>query len=622
MQRYIESRPKTKDKNSSVEAELNELIKKLDDSRLVALNVLSDAELTQGRSLLSHAPKSLWRSDESKARLNKWHAALAMHKLVPFEIWRIIFLFSIDPSNPPTVRYPPSTDPAKSWPWPLRSVCQVWRAVALREDIFRHTLEIDLQRGRPASDIISFFKPLIPTRVPLAIFFRGGNSNHDNLRVLNDLIVPYLPHARELHLEHIHLSAVYLLFRMGPGRLSLLKVLTLWCLPAPHAVDISRDAYNSLGTSDLLRKLPLRAIKPGGFLGTLPLHYMCSRHTTHLNLSCLEVSLQEIAVALQQCPLLITLITRVNFNPIMPPPISCMHLRQLQRLGLVGNLPPLAHLLTFSIPWDRVLVLDLGDTTNIRYHNLIALLQRCPRLTRLDVMVSYVDNATSLPNPGTASLPHLTSLYLDSQFGCSVLQYLHVPKLQRLDITANYVPFGPMQLLMAQSRCKLQVFQCRNGFSDANVDFVAHLRETRTCTTPLLELTREVIQGMKTGVLFPRIISLACFVAGDDLKDFVDMLHYRVMRRDRRQHALGTLRLVHVSSDAKKLLTGKCVKEAEALNREHGTLIRVVGMVDRVKENVSKQNLLLPPWPDDRRLGKILKDEIFEATVHPFVYIG
>ncbi|KAF5378296.1 hypothetical protein D9615_008773 [Tricholomella constricta] len=164
----------------------DELIKKLDDDALVNLNVLGPRERARGRELLLKASKSNCKEDG--ARLKKWRAALATHKLLPFEILREIFLFSMSAQDVPPVTFPATTS---AWPWALRSVCYVWRQVAIKETYFWHQHSINLN-GLRADKVIDFFKHLIPSKGLLVIKFHGSGSYEDTTRALRELVIPHI----------------------------------------------------------------------------------------------------------------------------------------------------------------------------------------------------------------------------------------------------------------------------------------------------------------------------------------------------------------------------------------------------------------------------------------------
>ncbi|RDB16388.1 hypothetical protein Hypma_002947 [Hypsizygus marmoreus] len=296
-------------------------------------SILSDREILAAKSLLSETlseverldlemartPKRLdnlvAQQDEAAARAEKIRIAIAPHKRVPPEILAEIFAHTVEGESltlPLRAQY--------SWPWPLRSVCSLWRRVAISERRLWSSIEIRTQDWSNNLGVrlyiclyhlrLQFPTGTGPSKLKLDI--SGSDTrldpNAEPPHPIIDLLSPLLPFLRELYLI-LPLSWCFALFEASALNLALVETLSLdWGATDINDSDDTSDLEDVLAASSAfsaapgLRKLQIRNISYFEVLNNAPFPWA---QLTELDLSKAMLTMMSALNILRQCTQLV-----------------------------------------------------------------------------------------------------------------------------------------------------------------------------------------------------------------------------------------------------------------------------------------------------------------------------
>ncbi|KAG5635824.1 hypothetical protein H0H81_010011 [Sphagnurus paluster] len=532
----------------------SELIRKLEkDAWRTNEEVLSDAERVRGKQLLMAAERQLndlalgpatsrrAKQDPRVVTVTKWRATLAAQRLLPYEILREIFLFSVAPYGAPALTFPHCTT---TTPWTLRSVCARWRQIVLqlKELWGRHYIKLE---GHTASKVVRFFKHVIPPQGYLFMEFTGTTSREDCALAIRELVIPNLSRTYALALSKLPISALDGLLNVPAGQFSRMVKFTL-VLNNPTGQE---DPYlnQRLAGTQIIRSSPhLQSLVLGGF-------YSHSIHAPPATLSALDISglqsftVQEAYAMLKNVPRLQTLGISLT-GPGIPnaPPI----LPYLHTVKLKYAVPDLAF--TLPIPWRNLSHLDLKEATELGPNKLLVLLQRINApLISLSVTVNARTDQNI--NPPTVIMPRLQALDIATEFG-GILTFLVVRSLATLRICCNYLPASQVVDMIGRSGCRLLEFVHTkklppNSWSAGGEPRVISLLEAMPYLhhfiVPKIELRAQTMHRIARGTLVPHVRALEFFAFGSELDNLLDLVE---SRRPQPGSRLGTLYKVKVTT--------------------------------------------------------------------------
>ncbi|RDB16387.1 hypothetical protein Hypma_002946 [Hypsizygus marmoreus] len=294
--------------------------------------ILSDQEIWVAKSLLSetlkdvehlnleitHAPEILddlvIRRDEEVARADKIRIVIAPHKRVPPEILSEIFAQTIE--GIPLML--PLRFKWTRWPWPLRSVCSLWRRIAISDRRLWDSIEVSIWDWSP-----SLGHRLSQTLTQIWLPFRAGVGpsklkidvdgeacvDQNIIHPITYLLFPFLPSLRKLYLQ-LPLSWCLALLDAPALNLTHLETLSLECTVDDCVIDHPGcsifgeclTATDVFSMSPSLRKLRIRDISYLESFDNGPFPWA---QLTDLDLSQAETKTVEAIRILQQCTQLV-----------------------------------------------------------------------------------------------------------------------------------------------------------------------------------------------------------------------------------------------------------------------------------------------------------------------------
>ncbi|KNZ74762.1 hypothetical protein J132_06303 [Termitomyces sp. J132] len=481
---------------------------------------------------------------------------------LPPEVLENIFSHSVSQSD--SISFPAN---GSQWPWPLLSVNKQWQAVAIAHPDLWRRHEVTISRRltpHEASQVINYharlIKPSNRTRLSIGL---SCASNTYSTEAISKVIKPNASSIVELRLDFVPFTALASLLNSHkvikfPKIASVEMNFSVWKTDE----DLADQFVDSgMFKSPTLRNLALYNSRYDPvLLDTLldPQSFAWS-HLTSLTLHWLDLNvLYEV---LCRCRSLLyfsgsNILQFLEGTPSHENHEGCRPER-LRSVTLANRLPPPLLLLRMPIPWEGLVVLDLGGREMYINETLI-LLQRCHNLQGLSAEV-HIPRTPGALNLFQVHLPYLSSVRLDLEDGlllrCLVvpsLTSLHINQLDRREISAPPFVFPGEEIIqmLTQSRCQLVEFQRRRrhfyveeppaldpGPQDllywpftaiqTLVSF-GMSKNARFFIVAGLVLQRPFLESVLMGKLFPYLEGLECAVEPQDVEIFIHIAENRI----------------------------------------------------------------------------------------------
>lgn len=456
------------------------------------------------------------------------------------------------------------------WPWPLLSVNKQWQAVARANPELWSKHEVAISRRLTpyeASQVINrhakLIKPRNGTKLSIALSCASKDYSAEAVR---KIIKPNATSIAELRLDFVPFTALAELFNSYYEVTKFTRIASLEMNFSVWKTDerlaglfVDRGIFRT----PTLRNLVLFNSRYDPVLMGILLNPQSFgwKHLTSLTLHWLSIgALREV---LCQCDSLIYF-TGSNILHSMedipsPEYHERYHLRRLRSVTLSNRIPPPDMLLHIPIPWETLIVLDLGGRETY-INDMLTILERCHNLRGLSAEVHKPRIPRTL-NVFRVYLPYLWSLRLDLEDGlllrCLVvpnLTSLHVNQLDKHVVSSPPIFFPGEEVLemLAQSKCTLVEFQRRRRhFYDEDPpaldpgpqDFLywpfatvqtlisyGMSRNARFFIVAGLVLQRSFLEAILRGKYLPHVEGLEFAVEPQDLEIFMRTIEDRVQQ--------------------------------------------------------------------------------------------
>ncbi|KAF8059236.1 hypothetical protein FPV67DRAFT_1518873 [Lyophyllum atratum] len=510
---------------------------------------LSDREYKQARTLISDTekvvisldqeiPRLIAKREEVAERLSRFRFATAPYKRLPVEVLSDIFVWTLD--GQPVVFPPVDCSDA---PWVLRQICSSWRHVALNEPRLWNDVRITIPAAHPRLPLmVNFLHSIISPTGPLSIFLKR-NIDTTPERVVDDLIIPHIPRIKNLNL-HITFGAFGRLLEIRHQDFSELETLHLSIYSRTDMFGRgSRMDWSTMSekcrratvfqSAHLLRHLTIFPDRndrstnnmlhiPFPWAGLTTLHIINIRPLTPSDLRHL----------LPKCTSLIELEAELYYGSSVLQPgetdntIVLPHLRRLRINGI--NQAPHS-LPSLQLPWDQLIRLDLIDLdVDHTFFEMHAILSHCIRVEELRIdSFPGIDPPSSTPLP-LIVLPRLKVLriWIDDPL---TLDCFVVPAMEVLYVDSPVtLAESNISDVIIRSSCSLSSFTYRCHPESVDPQDIHYL----LTFMPLLHnfqvgntvIDQEVIRGIASGELLPRLGDLSCLMEKPFLVPFVKVL--------------------------------------------------------------------------------------------------
>ncbi|KAG5651088.1 hypothetical protein H0H81_009949 [Sphagnurus paluster] len=243
-------------------------------------------------------------------------------------------------------------------------------------------------------------------------------------------------------------------------------------------------------------------------------------------------------------------------------------LKSLRSISFMGSVNEIC--LSQNIPWHQLTWAKMLPTVNSRFTMSIltsaVILRQCQSLVTLHIGVNAWKEDTRAHLIPPIHLPNLRDLTLASQHSIeelpsvdstSLLDYLHVPSLTRLDLRVFYDTdrqvCAAISSLIIRSRCNLEELALWDGLRDLEnpelPKLLSLLSHMRIMTTGCLSYTESILRSIVRGEILPRLERWAFYGSVDSINLFEEIVKTRKCKRidaPEQEPSLGVLKVAYM----------------------------------------------------------------------------